>query len=183
MQSQRSIATPEVTVIKQLLLLLFGLILFIVAAVLAIRTTLFLLDAERATATVTAVRSADSTCRKRERTRRRHRHSIETRYDCTVFTANLEYQTNAGQQIDFKRGAGSVRGHGQPISRARYAATQTVGVLYRPDRPNEPYLDTFIELWGGSLLTAIAGFIFTIFGLVSFSQTHRGSPEFARRLG
>lgn len=164
MQSRRSIETPEAAVIKQLFLLLFGLVLFIVAAVWAIRTTIFLLDAERATATVTAVRSADSTCRE---TKRRRRRSIETRYDCTVFTANLEYRTNAGQQIDFERSAGSVRGHGQPISRARYAATQTVGVLYRPDQPNEPYLDTFIELWGGSLLTAIAGFIFTIFGLIS----------------
>lgn len=149
---------------KHRLLLFFGFVLVIVAAMWGIRTTLFLLDAQRTTATITGVRSADSTCRE---TRRRRRRTIETRYDCTIFTAELEYLTDAGQLITFERGAGSVRGHGQPVSRARFTAAQTVGVLYRSDRPDKPTLDEFAELWGGSLLTAIAGFVFIPFGLIA----------------
>lgn len=155
---------------KHRLLLFFGFALVIVAAMWGIRTTLFLLDAQRTTATITGVRSADSTCRQ---TRRQRRRTIETRYDCTIFTAEFEYRTDAGQLITFERGAGSVRGHGQPVSRARFIAAQTVGVLYRPDRPDKPSLDEFAELWGGSLLTAIAGFIFIPFGLIALVR--RGS--------
>lgn len=149
---------------KRFLLLIIGLALVIVSGVWGIKTTLFLLDAERATATITAVRNTNSTCRQ---TRRQRRRTIETRYDCTIFTAEFEYRTDAGQLITFERGAGSVRGHGQPVSRARFTAAQSVGVLYRPDRPDKPSLDEFAELWGGSLLTAIAGFIFIPFGLIA----------------
>ncbi len=65
-----------------------------------------------------------------------------TRFKAAVSysTANGDYQTTCP--------AGSVHGHNQPVSRAKYSVGSPVKILYNRKNPQIAYADEFFEIWG-----------------------------------
>jgi hypothetical protein len=113
-----------------------------------VRQLLFLSRAERDVAVVREVRAQDGRC------------GGKRRHDCTKFHATVEFQS-AGRRQSGYLSAGEARGHGQPLSKARYQIGDPVSIVFDPSRPEEPYRDEFLDVWGSSL-TLLALQIFSL---------------------
>lgn len=140
---------------SRLVFLALALIALLVSAVLAARTALFVMGAERSIGTVTAIQSLNSSCSK---SRRRGR--VRSSYSCTKFQASVRYASAGGEVYSLSRSAGRARGHNQPSSLANLTAGQEVTVLYDSARPAEGRLDRFDDLWLGPSVAAFLGLIF-----------------------
>lgn len=108
----------------------------------------FLSRAEKTDATVQSIQGQDRRCGRRK-----------YRYDCSRFRATAFFETPAGREV-FRFPAGSVRGHGQPVTRADYQVGQAVPILYDRHNPQKAVRDTFWHIWGVTLFAGIGhGFV------------------------
>jgi hypothetical protein len=99
---------------------------------------LFLSRAERGVGVVREVQAQNSRC------------GGKRRHDCTKFHAMVEFQSAGSRQSSYLS-AGDARGHGQPLSQARYRIGDPVPIAFDPSRPEEIYRDKFLDVWGSSL--------------------------------
>jgi hypothetical protein len=66
----------------------------------------------------------------------------------------IRFQTASGREIDFLSNTGS-----RPPA---YSVNQQVTVLYDPHHPEKASIDSFGDLWMGTILLAVLGAIFTV---------------------
>lgn len=118
---------------------------------------LFLSRAERDVGVVREVRAHDDRC------------GGKRRHDCTKFLATVEFQSAGGRQSSALR-AGDARGHGQPLSKARYRTGDPVPIVFDPSRPEEIYRDRFWDVWSTPLALLCIQ-------IVALGASLRGSKE------
>jgi hypothetical protein len=99
---------------------------------------LFLSRAERDVGVVREVQAQNGRC------------GGKRRHDCTKFHATVEFQSAGSRQSSYLS-AGEARGHGQPLSKARYRIGDPVPIVFDSNRPEEIYRDKFLDIWGSSL--------------------------------
>jgi hypothetical protein len=69
----------------------------------------------------------------------------------------VKFQTPSGREITFQSEMGSSSEAGR--------IGDTVGVRYRPDQPHVAEIDSFMSLWGLTLLFGVLGVVFLFVGL------------------
>lgn len=80
-------------------------------------------------------------------------------YDCTKFTATIEFDTLPPPPIIHSRftlSAGSVRWHNQPLSRATRYQGQPTKVTYDPDKIDRVYEDSLYWVWWEPIMAFFA---------------------------
>jgi hypothetical protein len=86
-----------------------------------------------------------------------------------VYRPVISFQTEKGENIEFKSGAGS-----NPPS---YRKGDRVNVRYDPENPYHSSIDSFFNLWFLPLLLSVMGFIFSGIGstflVIGFRKSHR----------
>jgi hypothetical protein len=75
----------------------------------------------------------------------------------TVHFPRIRFETPAGREIVFESGMGS--------SLSKWSVGDAVPVRYRPDRPNSAEIDSFLALWGVTMLFGLLGGAFLFIGL------------------
>lgn len=115
------------------------MLLLLAAGGLVIHKLLFLQTAERTNGVVENITSSNGRCGKKRRS---------SSYNCTHFTAQVRFSTRSGEVHQLSIGAGSRRGHDQPMSNASYQVGKAVAVIYDPHHPETAYHDSFFALWG-----------------------------------
>jgi hypothetical protein len=143
--------------VKNQLLFVISMTLLLAFCWSVISQLLFLSRAERAVGVVREVRAQNGRC------------GGKRRHDCTRFHAMVEFQSAGSRQSSYLS-AGDARGHGQPLSKARYRIGDPVPVVFDPSRPEEVYRDKFLDVWGSSLA-------WLALQIVSLVASLRGSKE------
>lgn len=118
----------------------------------------FLSRAEKTTARVQSIQGEDRKCGRRK-----------FRYDCSRFRATLFFETPAGTQV-VTLPAGSVRGHGQPVTRADYQIGQGVPLVYDRYNPKKAIPDTFWRIWGVTLFAGLGNAFLLLRGLFGYRR-------------
>jgi hypothetical protein len=113
----------------------------------------FLSRAEKTNASVQSIQGEDRRCG-----RRKHR------YDCSRFRATMFFESVTGTQV-VTLPAGSVRGHGQPVTRADYRIGRQVALLYDRHNPKKAIPDTFLHIWGVTLFAGLGHGLILLRGL------------------
>ena len=131
--------------IKQPWLLAVSGVCLLLALWLVADRTMFLRSAEETIGTVVELSGRNERCGRRK-----------SRYSCTKFAAQVQYQTQNGSTHTLQISAGSARGHNQPTSRARVRKDGPVSVVYAPDQPTRAYENTVFAVWGAPLLAGFA---------------------------
>jgi Protein of unknown function (DUF3592) len=144
--------------VKNQFLFVISLVLLAAFCWSVISQLLFLSRAERDVGVVREVRAHDDRC------------GGKRRRDCTKFHATVEFQSAGSRQSSYLS-AGEARGHGQPLSKARYRIGDPVPIVFDPSRPEQIYRDKFLDIWGSPL----AWLFFQIFTLGA--SLLRGSKE------
>ena len=126
-----------------------ALLVFLSLSYLLIDRVVFITTAETGQGTVSSVQAHNAMCGGRR-----------NRYDCTRYRAVVRFSVEgSGHQITVA--AGSVRGHDQPLTRARYRVGASVPVAYSPGNPLRAYRDEFWDIWAAPFLA----FVFQIASL------------------
>jgi len=108
------------------------------AILLYTNTNAFLKDAVQAEGTVTEV--------------------VRSYWDgSTTYQPVVRFRTQQGKEIEFTSSSSTSK-------RPGYSTGQTVEVLYRPNAPQIAEINSFLLLWGGSILWGLLGSSFSIFG-------------------
>lgn len=143
--------------IKSPLWLVFSVIALAACLYLAATRYAFLQTAEYTTGQVSSVIANNSRC-SRKCGKRCTRH-----YDCTKFSAHVSFLSAKGETGHLAIGAGTSSGHNQPISRATYQVGRPVDVAYDPNDINNCLQNSFMSLWGPSVIAlVVAGILFFI---------------------
>lgn len=148
--------------IKQPWMLVVSAVLLLVAIGLGIERTLFVLGSAASEGKVARIDSENSRCG-----------SKKSRYDCTVFSAMVQYAIPSGAILAIRVGAGSTRGNNQPSSSASRSIGDRVGVLYSEKNPVKAYENTIFGVWGAPLI-AVGAQIATMLGSLTEGRRRRG---------
>ncbi|MEZ0260368.1 MAG: DUF3592 domain-containing protein [Alphaproteobacteria bacterium] len=128
--------------IKQPLFFIISIALLLVIGWFVVDRIVFLQNAKRITGKVVSISAHNDRCGSRR-----------TRYSCTRFDAKVQYTPpETGKNYIMNLGAGSVRGHNQPVSRSGYQIGSGVQVAYDARKPETSYEDTFFGIWGTPLM-------------------------------
>ena len=83
--------------------------------------------------------------------------------ESSVYYPIVEFHTKDGRSVRFKSGTGS----GPPS----YKKGEAVPVRYYANDPTKAEIDSFLTLWGGSLIACVLGAAFFLGGIVTLHVT------------
>ena len=129
----------------------------------------FLQTAEYTTGHVSSVSANNSRCSKKCGKRCR------THYDCTKFSAHVSFVSTKGESGSLSIGAGTKRGHNQPTSMATYQVGRPVNVVYDPNDIDNCLQNSFMSLWGPSVIALVVAGILFIISLLEPKKSTLGS--------
>lgn len=135
--------------VKNQFVFVVALLLTVPLAYFLVERTAFVLKAQKTTATVHDIVGRNDRCGRR------------SSRACTKFDATLSYVVN-GSDYRIRVEAGTMRGHDQPVSAAKYVDGQSETVAYDPRKPHRAYRDALWDIWGAPILTflcQIAAFV------------------------
>jgi hypothetical protein len=141
--------------IRQRWLAIVALVLAVVAVGAGIDRALFVARAQKTAGNVVAVSATNDRCGSRRR----------SRYECTKFSAAVEFATSRGATATHHMYAGSSRGHDGPVSKATVHPGDVVPIVYDPKDPERSYEDRTQAIWGfpgGSALLAALMFLMSL---------------------
>jgi hypothetical protein len=92
----------------------------------------------------------------------------------TVYYPHVRYVTRSGETVEFTASVGS--------SPPAFDVGEPVSVLYDPAAPQEARIDTFFQLWFGSLILGGTGLVFIVIGGAGSLVASRSRAK-AERLG
>lgn len=149
--------------IKQPIFFIISIGLLLVIGWFVVDRMVFLQNAKRITGKVVSVSSHNDRCGSRR-----------SRYSCTRFDAKVQYTPpETGKSYTLSLGAGSSRGHNQPVSRASYQIGNSVQVAYDARKPETSYEDSFFGIWGTPLMVFFFQ-ITTFFSSLTEPRRRRG---------
>ncbi len=134
----------------------FGVIAFFGGVTWSAKTALFAMRAEHTQGTVSNVTSKFDSCKKGKR----------SYYDCTRFTAQVEFQDANNAKATTSVSAGTRSGHCTACT-GDYVKGNKVPIIYNPSDLSDARLDSFGEVWGGPLIVTGLGGFFTLVGMFS----------------
>jgi hypothetical protein len=155
-----------------------GLVLFLPLLYFLLDCTIFVVTADRTAGAVETVRAENGRCGRRR-----------SRYDCTRYEATIRYHVQS-RDHRIQIGAGSMKGHDQPVANAYYAPDDIVPVAYSRRNPQWAYRDEVFDIWRAPIMTfaiQVALFISAFFGrtvdlgLSSRSSSSSGGRTRVRR--